>query len=274
VGFYTNRFGVNIYDSESLKYLKESGYIAHEILLELMKNCTEGSTALDVECLATNCIEKYKVKSAFKGVNGYKNVTCISYNHKIVHGIPTSDYVFKRGDVVTVDFGVIVKGHYSDNAKTFIVGGIDSQHQQLIDITEKAFFAGFNQARVGNTLGDIGFNIHKEIVKVNSGNKLLHRGSLFKLFYKFQGHGIGNNLHESPSVPNLGYPGKGMRLVKGMCICIEPVTLYSSSTPVEVIIKDSNFKELHTNDLKPSAHFENQLYISEDGPILLTKINK
>lgn len=271
MGYKTLPNGVNIYDQDSFKYLKESGRIANLILKELLNSCTSGTTPLDLENLANNLINKYKVKPAFKGFEGYPNSVCVSYNEKIVHGVPNAEYKFKKGDVVSIDFGVIYNKHYSDNARTIIVdGNSSSNHAELLNITEQAFYDGLNHCKIGNKIGDISYNIHKRILSVKVPNNQIHRGTKYKAYFKFQGHGIGCKLHEDPPIPNIGHYGKGLKLQEGMCICIEPVVLYSSSNPIEFITKDSNFKEIHTDNKLPSAHFENQIFITQEGPVILT----
>ena len=268
MSFIKNKFGINLYDKSSFDYLKESGNIANTILNQLVLNCVENNSPEDLNKLAEDLVYKFKVKAAFLGYNNYPASVCISYNEKIVHGVP-GNYKLKLGDVVSIDFGVVYKGHYSDNARTIIVGGIENEHSDLLEVTKRAFLEGLSKAYIGNTIGDIGFAIHKEILKIRTNNLNIHHGSKYKLYYKFQGHGIGMELHEEPGVPNIGFPGKGIKLEKGMCICIEPVVLYSSSNPINIM--NSNTLEVHTDDKKPSSHHENQIYISEDGPIIISQ---
>jgi len=269
MGYRKNRVGINIYDSSSFLHLKESGRIANIILMEMVEACKEGSTPRDLVNISQRLMDKFKVKSAFLGFGGYPEPVCISYNEKIVHGIP-NDYMFKNGDVVSIDFGVIYKGHYSDNARTIIVGDIYSPHKEILDLGKLAFSEGLAKAYSGSTTGDIGCAIHNEILKVRE-TEAIDSPAKYKLYYKFQGHGIGNNLHESPPIPNIGYPNRGYLLEVGMCFCIEPVILYSSSNPIEIQTNFDGVIEINTNDGKPSSHYENQVYISEAGPVILTQ---
>jgi methionyl aminopeptidase len=269
MGHKKNRLGINIYDQSSFNYLQESGFIANTILTTMVSSCIEGSTSKELSSIALDLMNKFKVKPAFMGFENYPDSVCISYNEKIVHGIP-NEYKFKNGDVVSIDFGVIHKGHYSDNARTIVVGHLDNEHSGLVDIAKTAFLRGMAKAYVGSTTGDIGYAIHKEILKSKINLDPVGE-SKYKLYYRFQGHGIGMALHELPSVPNIGFPNKGYLIEAGMCICIEPVVLYSSSNPLELKTNFDKVIEIVTDDRKPSSHHENQIFITEDGPIILTR---
>jgi len=264
--------GSHLYGKDYLPYLEDSGRVAYLVLKELLKNAQEGITTQELDKIAEDEISKHKAEPLFKGFDTYPFTTCLSYNEYIVHGFP-SDYKLKKGDVISIDVGVKYNGFCGDNARTIIIGGPENSiHKRLVEVAEEAFNSGLSQAYAGRTIGDIGFAIHSTVLKEEDPNSEdPNMNSKFKVFFKFQGHGIGLNLHEPPDVPNIGYPSHGSILQVGNCICIEPVVLYRSSEPV---IRNSNITsvlEFFTDNMLPSSHHENQIYISESGPIILTK---
>jgi methionyl aminopeptidase len=264
--------GSLIYEKDILPRLVESGRLVRYILQELIKNAVEGNTTLELNKLAEDLILKNKAESLFKGFENYPYTTCISVNEHIVHGFP-SEYKLKNGDVVSLDLGLKLNGICGDNARTIIIGNIESEHTRLVQIAKEAFYEGFKHAFPGKCIGDIGFAISKKVLSELKDNTNRKSGSKFKIFFKFQGHGIGLSLHELPNIPNLGYPGKGYRLKEGNSICIEPVVLYSSSEPViEEYSTHKGVLKFTTNNLLPSSHYENQIYIAKDGPIILTSL--
>jgi methionyl aminopeptidase len=263
---------INLYNKDQFIKIKAAAECAHSILLTLIEACKPGVTTQELEDLADLEIIKHKAEPLFQGYHGYPFCTCLSVNEFIVHGFPNSTPL-KAGDVISIDIGIRLNGFCGDNARTIIVGGVESEHSHLIEVTKQAFEAGLAVALPGNTVGHIGNRINNIVSKpyLDPANRSL--GKKFKVFHKVFGHGIGHELHEAPNIPNLGFEGAGAVLKPGMCICIEPVVLYNSS---EGIIKDSDLyhsvKEFYTSDLKPSAHHENQIFITESGPIVLSKV--
>jgi methionyl aminopeptidase len=181
---------------------------------------------------------------------------CISVNEEVVHGIP-GDRVLQEGDIVSVDCGAIINGFNGDAARTFPVGNISGKLKELIDVTTQSFFEGIKFARVGNRLEDMSHAIQ---IYVESHG--------FSVVRDYVGHGIGRAMHEEPQVPNYGRQGRGPRLVKGMCLAIEPM----------VNIGDYHVRTLSddwtvvTSDGSLSAHYENTIAILDDGPEILTII--
>lgn len=268
--FRVREDGVKIYDSESFKYLQESGYIAKTILLELIKFSTEGTSLLDIDIKAFELCKKHKVMPAFLNYNNYKYSTCLSNNDVVVHGLP-NNLKLKNGDILSIDFGCIYKDHYSDNARTICIGNTESKYNELINLGEKAFNNAIQFAIPGNRTGDISFEINKTVLSILQEPDDITKNSKYKIFYGFQGHGIGMNLHELPPIPNLGLKDKGEILEEGMCFCIEPVIIYRSSG---IIKEDNDFIQVYkTDNSLPSSHFEDQVFITKDGPKILTKIN-
>ena len=263
----TLKNGTNIYNREAFLGLQESCNKLKEIRTEVIKNVVPGATTRELNKLAEELIRKSNSDTLFKGYDNFPYTTCLSNNEQIVHGVPTDD-LLKEGDVLTVDIGLKYKGYCADSARTVTVGKDLYNNQELIDTAKKAFYAGLEKALIGNTTGDIGFAIHKTILlpQIIPGNWA--SGYKYKIFVEFCGHGIGLSLHEPPSFPNYGSRGKGLKLLEGMCFCIEPVVLYSSSKVVKSHI--DGIIRFSTEDLKPSAQHENQIYLSDDGPIVLT----
>lgn len=260
--------GVNIYNKDALEKLKEAGSLGKEIRNKLIDIAVEGNTTQDIEDLAENLIDKSGSTPLFKGMYGYPYCTCVSNQEQIVHGFPNNKKL-KKGDVLSIDFGLRHKnGYCTDSARTVIIGDDKkSKHTELINITKEAFYKGFEKAIPGNTTSDIGHAINREVIKLR-GDEDWDSGSPFRIFEAFQGHGIGLDLHESPNVPNRGKPGSGHILLPGMCICIEPVIIYKSSEVLSISVK--GVSQFYTSDRKPSAHYENQVFISDSGPLILT----
>lgn len=263
--------GVRVYDKDSYVILKEAAHMAYEILQQAVVFCRAGISTLDIENYISSLIEKNKCLPAFKGYEKFPNVSCLSLNEQIVHGIAREDVILKDGDVISIDLGLIYKNHYADNAETVIIGNTED-HKNLVDLSKSAFYKGYEAALKNNsTTGDIGFSIHKHILsKVIPGGLAVRGDNIYKIFPRFEGHGIGMELHEPPNVPNTGYPGMGMLLQEGMCICIEPVIMYSSSNIKIFNDKESGALQFTTHDLRPSSHFERQVFVTKDGPEIIS----
>jgi methionyl aminopeptidase len=259
--------GVNIYGPTAREGLKSVASIASMIRDTLVNEAKAGVTTLYLENLADQLLKENNCSPLFKGYHGYPFITCISVNEFIVHGFPTNRKL-EDGDVLSIDLGVKdnLTGLCSDTARTLIIGE-DSTHSEIVNLGKTAFDSGLEQAVIGNKAADIGFAIFKEITK----NRVKVDGKLspvYKIFNHFQGHGIGLELHEAPSVPNWGSPDCGQPLLEGMCICIEPVIMYNCS---KVLKKTTNkVAQFLTHDMMPSAHYENQILITNEGPIVLT----
>lgn len=254
MGFQTLPTSVNIYDNTSLKILRESGKICKGILDQLLYAAKPGVVTQKIESLAEALIIKEKCKPAFKGHEGYPFCICISVNDTVVHGQP-SIYELKPGDMVSIDIGLVHQDHYSDCADTIELESC--KYQSLIQTAQDGFFDAFSICQPYKWTGDLGRAINKAALKNN-----------YKVFSAFCGHGIGASLHEAPSIPPMGYPGMGTELVPGMCICIEPVVCFNSSELLTETI--GNVLTFKTNNGLPTAHFERQVFITENGPEILT----
>jgi methionyl aminopeptidase len=259
---------VNIYDETCLESLKLSSKVAKGIMKQLCSFAAPGVTTRQLENLASTLIDEVGCEPLFKGYKKFPFCTCMSLNEHIVHGLAT-DQPLQEGDVLSIDLGLKYKGFCSDHARTLIIGSTEaSPHAELIKIAEDAFQAGLQQAYPGKTTGDIGYAINKTVMSKLNVEGDWRSGFKFQICPSFQGHGIGHTLHEGPPVPNFGIKGKGVTLRPGMCICIEPVVLYKKSKVVEYL--HDGIKQFKTDNGLPSAHYENQVYIGDDGPIVLT----
>ncbi len=194
-------------------------------------------------------------KPSFKGLYGFPGSACISLNDMVVHGIPSKNVILKDGDIVSIDTGATVDGWVGDNAATFAVGNISDLDRELLEVTEACMWAGIEQAVVGNTLGDIGHAIQS-----------LAAAHGFDVLREYVGHGVGRVMHEPPNVPNYGRPGKGLKLVEGMTLAIEPMVTVGSC---KVHTIEDNWGVV-TNDGSNAAHFEKSIAITADGPLILT----
>jgi len=236
--------------------MRHAGRITREVL-ELVRDAVKpGVTTLDLERVATDRLKELGVKAAFKGYHGYPCALCTSVNSEVVHGIPSAKRVLKEGDIVSVDFGVVVDGYYGDSAITVPVGKIDAGVAKLLSATERSLKAAIAIVQPGATLGDIGAAVQGVVEKEG-----------FSVVRDFVGHGIGVRMHEDPQVPNFGETGKGMKLKAGMVIAIEPMV--NAGGP-EVTVLEDGWTAV-ASDGSMSAHFEHTVAVTENGARILTE---
>jgi len=237
--------------------MRRSGHIVREVLDQVKALVAPGVTTMDLEIAAEKKIKELGAKPAFKGYYDYPCVLCTSINEEIVHGIPSPKRVLKTGDIVSIDCGVVLDGYYGDAAITVPVNGtLTELSRKLLAVTEASLYKGIEQARVGNTLGDVGAAV-QETVEANG----------FSVVREFVGHGIGTRLHEEPQVPNFGKHGQGAKLREGMVLAIEPMV--NSGGP-ETRVLDDKWTAV-TADGSYSAHFEHCVAVTRDGPVILTQ---
>jgi methionyl aminopeptidase len=191
--------------SQEIEKMRRAGQVVREVLELVRSQVKPGATTLDLENAAAARLAELGVKAAFKGYHGFPCVLCTSVNSEVVHGIPSPKRVLKEGDIVSVDFGVVVDGYYGDAAITVPVGAIDPDAARLLAVTEASLHAGIAAVRPGATLGDVGAAVQGV---VEAGG--------FSVVRDFVGHGIGVHMHEDPQVPNFGQRGRGMKLRTGM----------------------------------------------------------
>jgi methionyl aminopeptidase len=225
--------------------------------VKLMERSVEaGMTTADLDAIADEFIRSHPgAKPSFKGLYNFPASICSSINHEIVHGIPSKKRVLYEGDVVSIDVGVFYEGYHTDSATTVAVGSVNEESRHLLNVTREALDAGVAAAKAGNHLGDIGAAI--QVVVEEAG---------FSVVRDLVGHGIGTGFHEEPQVPNYGKPNRGIRLVPGLTIAIEPMV--NVGKPGIRTMPDK--WTVVTVDGKRSAHFEHTVAITEDGPRILT----
>lgn len=239
-----------------LKVMREACRISAEAL-RLAGNAVEpGVTTAEIDRIAEKFILSQGAVPNFKNYQGYPATACISINNEVIHGIPSKKRVIKSGDIVSIDLGAKFDGYHGDNAATFACGDITDEAKRLIDTTRESLYEGIAAAVSGGRLGDIGHAIQQYVEQ---------RG--YSVVRKFVGHGVGTQLHEAPEVPNFGTPGRGIRLMPGMTLAIEPMI---NQGGYDVKVLPDGWTVL-TKDGSLSAHFEHTVAITPDGPQILTK---
>ncbi|MBQ6266079.1 MAG: type I methionyl aminopeptidase [Clostridia bacterium] len=243
--------------SRELRLMKEAGAIAAGALKAAGDAVEPGITTYELDRIAHKFIKDAGAYPTFLGYNGYPAAACISINDVVIHGIPSKKQTVKAGDIVSIDIGATFNGYVGDNAATFAAGGISPEAKRLSDTTREALYKGIEAAVAGNRLGDIGYAVQSYCEE---------RG--YSVVRTFTGHGVGTQMHEDPSVPNFGTPGRGLRLVPGMTIAIEPMINMGTHEVKQL----SDGWTIKTKDGKLSAHFEHTIAITADGPVILTKV--
>ena len=241
--------------SRELEKMKLAGRISARALQVAGQAVEPGITTFEIDEIVRKYIESEGATPSFLGYGGYPASTCISVNNVVIHGIPNKNRKLKQGDIVSVDVGAFIGGFHGDNARTFPCGEISQEAKDLLKATEESLFEGIAMAKAGNRIGDIGSAVQR-YVEV--------RG--YSVVRDFVGHGVGAKMHEDPSVPNYGTPGRGPRLLPGMTIAIEPM-INAGSHQVKVL---PDGWTTVTADGRLSAHFEHTVAITSDGPVILT----
>ena len=239
-----------------LKVMREACRISAEALKLVGLAVEPGVTTAELDRIAEKYILSQGAVPNFKNYQGYPATACISINNEVIHGIPSKKRRIEAGDIVSVDLGAKFDGYHGDNAATFACGDISQEAKRLMDTTRESLYEGIAAAVSGGRLGDIGHAIQQYVES---------RG--FSVVRQFVGHGIGTELHEAPEVPNYGTPGRGIRLMPGMTLAIEPMVNFGKS---EVKVMPDGWTVL-TKDGSLSAHFEHTIVITPDGPQIMTK---
>lgn len=246
---------ITIKNSRELALMREACIISARALKLAGEAVEPGVTTGEIDTLVRKYIESQGAKPSFLGYGGFTGSACVSINETVIHGIP-GKRVIQAGDIVSVDVGAYLNGYHGDNAATFAAGDVSKEAKDLMDATRESLFEGIAAAVAGNRIGDIGAAVQR-YVEV--------RG--YSVVRQFVGHGVGTDLHEDPSVPNFGTPGRGPRLLPGMTLAIEP--MINAGVPDVKILGDG--WTTVTADGKLSAHFEHTVAITPDGPVILTR---
>ena len=245
---------VIIKTEEEIEKMQVAGQILKELDLVLKEEIKPGVTTGHLDQIAERFIRGKGALPSFKGYGGFPGSICTSVNEEVIHGIPGSK-LLQAGDIISIDMGAYIGGYHGDCARTYGVGEISPEDQTLIDVTKQSFFEGLRFAKAGCHLFEISAAI---------GDYVEQHG--FSVVRDYVGHGIGRALHEDPAVPNYRQIGRGMRLVKGMVLAVEPMV---NQGTFRIRVLDDKWTVV-TADGKKAAHYENTLAITDGEPLLLT----
>ncbi len=249
--------GITLKSPIELIAMREAGHVVAAAIQLLVSSLEPGMSTKRLDGIASREIRRLGASPAFKGYRGFPATICVSLNQEIVHGIP-GGRIIREGDIVSLDVGAIVDGFYADAAVTAPMGKVSPEAERLIEATRQSLEMGIRQAVVGNRVGDISVAVQG-----------FAEGCGYGVVREYVGHGIGRALHEEPSIPNFGEPGKGPLLRPGMVIAIEPM-LNVGGWQTRVLEDEWT---VVTADGTLSAHFENTIAITEEGPQVLTSLN-
>lgn len=238
----------------NLEGMRKAGQISVGALLAAKSAIRDGATTNDVDRAVRTYIENQGATPSFLGYMGFPASCCVSINEEVIHGIP-GDRVLREGDLVSVDVGAEWGGYHGDNAATFPVGRISQEDQKLLDVTRECLMRAVFEAKQGNRIGDISHAV--QAYAEQNG---------FSVLREFVGHGVGRKLHEEPEVPNFGTAGRGLRLLKGMTLAIEPMVFAGGP---EIAIGENGWT-VSSKDRSSAAHFEMSIAVLDNVPEILT----
>ena len=247
---------IKIKNNEEIALMREAGKItagALELAATLVK---PGVSLIHIDSEIHRFITSHGATPSFLHYNGFPASACISVNDEVIHGIP-GKRLLTEGDIVKVDVGACYKGFHGDAARTIFCGEVSEDAKRLERVTRESFFEGIKYADPTHRLGDISHAIQEHVE--NAG---------FSVVKEFVGHGVGSHLHEDPEVPNYGRAGRGTRLYEGMTLAIEPMVNFGTA---DVSVLDNDWTVV-TDDGMLSAHYENSILITANGPEILTKL--
>ena len=249
---------INYRSEDEIDLIRESSLLVAKTHVEISTLIKPGVTTLQLDTIAEEFIRDNGGVPAFKGYSGFPNTLCASLNEQVVHGIP-NDIPLNNGDIISMDCGVVMNGYYGDSAYTYEVGEVSEKVKNLLLRTKESLYLGIDQAISGNRIGDIGFAIQRHVEQFGYG-----------VVREMVGHGVGENLHEDPQVPNYGKRGRGIKLKEGMVIAIEPM----------INLGTKNIKQLSdgwtviTTDRKYSAHFEHTIVVRKGKAEVLSSFDE
>ena len=245
-----------IKNHDEIMIMMEANQIVAETLILLQKMVAPGISTLELDREAEDYCKRKKANPAFKGYRGFPGSLCTSINEEVVHGIPSRKRKLKKGDILSIDFGVCYKGYYGDSAITVAVDKIQKSEENLLRVTEESLERAIEKAVVGNRVSDISIAVQDYVEKFG-----------YAVVRQFVGHGIGTALHEGPEIPNFHIGEHTPRLVPGMVLAIEPMV--NIGTAKVKVLRDGS--SVVTADGKPSAHFEHSVAVTEEGPMVLSR---
>jgi methionyl aminopeptidase len=245
---------VHLKNLDEIQVIKEGAQILAKAHGEVARIVKPGVKTIELDRVAEEFIHDHGGSPSFKNYNGFPSSLCISVNEVVVQGFP-GKYELKEGDVIAVDCGVYYKGYHSDSAYTYPLEGVNAETVLLLERTYESLFKGIEQAKAGNRMGDISYAIQSHVESFGYG-----------VVRELVGHGVGKKLHEDPEVPNYGKRGRGVKLVEGMVIAIEPMINQGTKR----VVQERDGWTIRTMDRKPSAHFEHMVAIGKDSADILT----
>lgn len=246
---------ITIKSASQIEKMRVACKITRDALSLIEEHVKPGVSTAQLDKLAHEFILSRGAKPNFLHYNGFPASICASVNDRVVHGIPSKSTILKEGDIISIDMGAEKDGYNGDAARTFAVGKVSDEAQRLMDVTKQSFFEGIKHLRHGAKLGDLSAAIQEYA-----------EGHGYSVVRDLVGHGIGQKLHEDPSVPNFGRAGRGVKLAAGMTLAIEPM-INAGGWEVEVLDDDWT---VVTADGSLSAHYENTVLITKDGYEILT----
>ena len=246
---------VYLKSAREIELMKKAGHAVATAFQEIGKVIRPGMSTLDIDEIVDKTFRANGCTSAEKGYYGYPANACVSVNEELVHGIPSSKRILKEGDIVSVDLVAEYQGYMADACRTFAVGKLSERAERLIKTTKQAFYEGFKQVVVGNTIGDISHAI-QAFVEANGYN----------VTRDYTGHSIGRHMHEDPSIPNYGKAGTGMHIEPGMTLCIEPMVLEGKK---DIRVLPDGWTAV-SKDKKLTAHYENTVVVTSDKVEIIT----
>ena len=243
--------------SKELELMRVACRISAEALQVAGEAVKPGISTWEIDKIAHDYIVRQGAEPNFLGLYGFPGTACISVNDEVIHGSPSKTRILKEGDIVSIDLGAKINGFNGDNAATFAVGTISDEARRLLDTTRESLTEGIRAAVAGGRVGDIGHAVQEYCESRGYG-----------VVREYEGHGVGTKLHEDPGVPNFGTAGRGIRLLPGMTIAIEPM-INQGTYKVKQLDDGWTVK---TADGALSAHFEHTIAITDNGPVILTKV--
>ncbi len=239
---------------EQIGYMKEAALLVSKTLTEVAKMLKPGVSTLDIDKLCMEYAKDHKGTLSFYNYHGYPHNICASVNDVVVHGFPNKSPL-KDGDIVSIDFGVILNGWHGDHAYTFILGEADPAAIELVKVTKASLYKGIEKAIVNNRVGDIGFAIQEYTERHGYG-----------VVRELVGHGLGTSLHEDPQVPNYGKRGTGLKMKENLVLAIEPMI----NMGTHKVFTDDDGWTVKTQDGKVSVHFEHDVCVKAGKALILS----
>ncbi|MBR9937685.1 type I methionyl aminopeptidase [Oscillospiraceae bacterium Marseille-Q3528] len=246
---------VSIKSTREIELMREAGRLLEITHNEMEKALKPGMSTMDINRIGEEVIRSFGCIPSFLNYNGYPASICVSVNDEVVHGIPHKDHIIQEGDIVSLDAGLIYKGYHSDAARTHLVGECSPAAKKLVEVTKQSFFEGIKFAKAGHHLFEISAAIGDYAESFGYG-----------VVRDLVGHGIGTHLHEDPQIPNFRQRGRGLKLMPGMTLAIEPMI---NAGTREVAWMDDDWTVV-TMDGSLSAHYENTILITDGEPEILS----